>query len=56
MKCISCHREATFDSPKKYCDYHWAYWWAEGTVGPEEVKKETRRILREIERKYGRQK
>ena len=29
MKCVVCGREATFDSPRKYCDLHWVLWWTE---------------------------
>ena len=27
MKCCRCSADATFDSPRPYCDEHWARWW-----------------------------
>lgn len=32
-KCIKCAREAEFDSPEDYCQFHWLEWWHEG-AGP----------------------
>lgn len=28
VKCCQCSAEATFDSPRNFCDKHWARWWA----------------------------
>jgi len=28
--CSKCPREATFNHPKRLCNYHWADWWAYG--------------------------
>jgi len=52
MTCIKCSKEATFVAPKKYCNYHWAEWWAKG-VPQSEAKKEAARVLKDIERRYG---
>jgi hypothetical protein len=28
MKCVKCPKDATYDVPEDFCDYHWAEWWA----------------------------
>ncbi len=30
MKCTECKREATYNSPKNYCDLHWHMWFCDG--------------------------
>jgi len=36
--CCKCKREATYDSPKLFCDLHWQLWFMEDYTGtPKEL-------------------
>jgi len=43
-----CEEEATYISPKQWCDAHWLAWWTEGM--PPEVVEADRKFFEELHR------
>ena len=57
MKCCKCNREATYDSPKPYCDLHWEMWFTEGyevALTPKRLYRFRYENLKYAWRKHGR--
>lgn len=50
MKCVSCQKEAEFDSPENYCSFHWTLWFTEGWqefLSPEEYQQQFQELLKQ---------
>lgn len=54
IKCCKCHREATFESPKPFCDLHWEWWFTFGHEVFMSSKKLYRLRYNDLKRMWGR--
>ena len=48
MLCSKCNKEATFTSPKRFCDECWCEWWVSSVEDPIERQKYYEETLKNL--------